>query len=151
MNKPVKQRVTVVHKMGKAKYLLLMAVLTLAQGCVVMDIERPEFHFLSEKSIQEEMTKLADVLGELSKHVVNPNIDTASRQRLVLAELDKVSDIAGEMGGDGIMTNFAVMNQYMGAFLYDVNTARKYVNFTNPDFKPAGQLMRSCQSCHSTL
>jgi len=83
-----------------------------------------------------------------------PNADSCDDEQLyqsVHAELDKIERIASGLGGPDTITNYSVINRYMGAFLYDVTVAREFAERDPPNYVPAFRLLKSCQACHESM
>jgi len=90
-------------------------------------------------------------LGALAKYFFEKNLDEKQMYKGVHAELDKLERTASRLGGVDTITNYSVINRYMGAFLYDVRLAREFAEREPPNYEPAFRLIRSCQSCHESM
>ena len=124
----------------------------LLSGCTVVATEEPvRFHLINELQLRSEMQRMANriiVLTEMSMAEENPG--TASRND-VLLELNRIQQIARGLRGDEEVTNYSVINRYMGSFLYDVEVAKQFAKRDPPNFVPSNRLVKSCLSCHQSI
>jgi hypothetical protein len=131
------------------RYGLLLA-LSLS-GCAV-SVEKPvRFHYLPPAVLQSDMQQMADQLGAMATTIVDTQLTNMERRTRVLPMLARIESIAQGIEQGEVITNYSVVDRYMGAFLYDVNVAQEFVLRTPPNLVPAGRLIKSCMSCHDSL
>jgi len=109
------------------------------------------YHVMSDDQLHGEMRSMVVDIRKLLEIYLDSDYPEPQRQNSALAYLDNIERTAEGIGGDEKITNFSVINQYMGAFLYDVGIARDFVEKSPPNYFPAGALIKSCTSCHQTL
>ncbi len=97
------------------------------------------------------MRLMAEELATLSNLSLDTSRTEESKTADVLAGLERIEAIASDLGGDDVVTNYSVINRYMGAFLYDVQLAREFALRDPPNHFPASTLVKSCLSCHQSL
>lgn len=131
---------------------LVTVFMLLVSGCTVVATEEPvSFHLINELQLRSEMQRMAKrivVLTEMSMAEENPG--TASRND-VLLELNQIQQIAWGLRGDEEVTNYSVINRYMGSFLYDIEVAKQFAKRDPPNFVPSNRLIKSCLSCHQSI
>jgi|GEM_PF-2805843 len=131
-------------------YVLLTGCQNL-QPRPLTDNSNATFHAIGDNTLHDEMRKMAAELRVL----VDVNLDTSQiepqRNQKALAALERLNTIADGLGGEGKITNYSVINDYMGAFLYDVAVAEEFARRTPPNYFPAGSLIKSCLSCHQSF
>lgn len=69
----------------------------------------------------------------------------------MLTSLDRIAARARQVGGDGAVTNYSVVNDYMDGFLEDVAVSREFAAREPPNLVPANRLVPSCLACHRSL
>jgi hypothetical protein len=131
--------------------LLWVGILLLA-GCAVVATEEPtNFHLISDLQLRSVMQGMANrivVLTELSMTEDNPG---AADRNEILLELNRIQQIARGLRGESEVTNYSVINRYMGSFLYDIEVAKQFAKHDPPNFVPANRLVKSCLSCHQSI
>ena len=114
--------------------------------------ENPQlFHVLSESDLSINMQAMADRIAVLSLFALDDTLSAQQKQDKVVPLLNSIELIASELDQGGAVTNYSVINRYMGAFLYDVAMARRLAMAERPDFLPAQRLIKSCLSCHAAI
>ena len=109
------------------------------------------FHVLSESEVSVNMQAMADRITVLSLVALDDKLSLEQKRDKVLPLLDSIELIASELDHDGAVTNYSLINRYMGAFLYDVTVARRLANGNPPNLLPAQRLIKSCLSCHASI
>lgn len=109
------------------------------------------FHVLSESDVSVNMQAMADRITMLSLLALDDKLSLEQKRDKVVPLLDSIELIASELDHDGAVTNYSVINRYMGAFLYDVAVARRLANGDPPNLLPAQRLIKSCLSCHASI
>jgi len=133
-------------------YRLIPFYLVLTCGsCATTESEKRAYQIIHEPALHSEMQAMANSLGELAILYFDSDHDDARLYRSVQDELAKIERIASRLGGEDTITNYSVINNYMGAFLYDVKLAREFADRDPPNYVPAFRLLRSCQSCHESM
>lgn len=161
-NKSVSSRESVSYSNGLERklYLLVLSIFTYLSitGCTLLESEPEsameidgEFHVIGEIQLHTEMRKMSKELNKLVNIYMDSRLQEPDRKNEALSSLDRIQSIADELGGSKTITNFSVINDYMGAFLYDVNVAKAFINRNPPNYYPAGSLIKSCLSCHRSL
>lgn len=97
--------------------------------------------------MSERMHGMSDELLVITTLTAQPTL--TSTERLELLKRLRALSIRAQSLDNGV-TNYSVINRYMGAFIYDVGIAEKFANKTPPNYVPANRLINSCISCHST-
>jgi hypothetical protein len=131
-----------------------IAISTMLVGCATLNqdvtVDQNSFHLLSEKNVQFDMQQMAINLSAILGTTLDETASVESQSASIVPILDKIQRIAYELGGEGL-TNYSVINRYMGAFLYDVGIAREFALRSPPNLVPAGRLVKSCMSCHDSF
>lgn len=139
--------------MQRSSYAVLVALI--CSACAVPDnvrsVESADFHFASEIELRQRMQSMADRIGAIAKTSMSQDLTLENQQDIVLPLLDEIETIATEIDGASTVTNYSVINQYMGAFLYDVTVARQFALKSPPNLLPARRLIKSCLSCHESI
>lgn len=135
------------------KKLVSLSLITLLTGCAVMD--HPEdsplgFHVISDTALRWNMQDMAVSLGEILNITLDESLTPDEQSASVIPILGRIELIAYDIGGDRL-TNYSVINQYMGAFLHDVGVARDFAQREPPNLVPAGRLVKSCLACHESI
>jgi hypothetical protein len=97
------------------------------------------------------MQTMADRLSAVAFVTLNAELTPEQQRAEILPLLDSIKTIAASIDGDDAVTNYSVVNRYMGAFLYDVGLARKFASREPPNLIPAQRLIKSCLSCHESI
>lgn len=139
-----------------SRWALGLLLLSGQSACIHMEERDPRFHIEMQSHLHEGMNDMAQevaFLTELSVSGLEKEGKTTEPHGKgeVLDSLDRIKLIAEGIGGAGVVTNYSVINRYMGAFLYDVNIAREFAERTPPNYFPAYSLIKSCLSCHDSL
>lgn len=133
----------------------LAFLVLLLNACAAPDsLNNPEsahFHILSESQVRTGMQQMANRIHSIANTSLNEEISLEQRRDRILPMLDDIESIAGELDGDQAITNYSVINRYMGSFLFDVSVARKFVQRNPPNLLPAQRLIKSCLSCHDSI
>ena len=141
---------------GRRSARTLITALLLPLSACVAPPDKPEtpFHVIDEHLLHNHMQTMSTHLYEVAELTMDVS-DTAGGnpglQAQVLAQLDAIEGIARSIDADNAVTNWSVINRYMGAFIYDVLVAREFAADEPPNYVPANRLIRSCLSCHSSL
>ena len=128
--------------------LCSLLVLTLCVSCALSEEKSDEYRTIHESVLRSDMKTMANSLGVLANLHFETDIGDAQRQYMVIRELGTIEEIASGIGGDDVVTNYSIINRYMGAFLYDVSLAKQFANREPPNYIPANRLLNSCMSCH---
>jgi len=130
---------------------MLMAS-SLVSACSMPEEKPMRFHYLSPGAVQTDMQHMADQLALVAITVMDSESTDPARREQILPMLDRIETIAANLaGGDEVVTNYSVINHYMGAFLYDVGVARQFAIREPANLLPAGRLVKSCMSCHESM
>lgn len=131
---------------------LITVFILFSAGCTVVTTEEQvNFHLLSEHQLRSEMQRMANhivILTEMSMAEDNPA--SASRSEILL-QLNQIQQIARGLRGEAEVTNYSVINRYMGSFLYDIEVAKQFARRDPPNFVPSNRLVKSCLSCHQSI
>ena len=106
---------------------------------------------ITETKLRGDMLNLSDSIREIADITMDKDITLLMQRSRILPLLDNIEGVAGGLGGGPVVTNYSVINYYMGAFLYDVSIARKFANREPPNIVPAGRLINSCLACHRSI
>lgn len=141
--------------MAKTKTIFLLLVLLMASlfgACSTIEKEPTHFHYLSPTIVQSDMQNMADQIALITLTLLNADSTNEESQKKVLSMLDRIENIAQTftVGGEAL-TNYSVINRYMGAFLYDIGIAREFALREPANLLPAGRLVKSCMSCHDSI
>jgi hypothetical protein len=138
--------------MNRIKWVVCtLSAFVLSASCTLSQEKTYEYRTIHENVLRRDMQTMADSLGVLAELYFKTEVTDAQRHDIVHKELNTIERIASGIGGGEIITNYSVINRYMGAFLYDVNLAREFANRNPPNFVPANRLMNSCLSCHASI
>lgn len=74
------------------------------------------FHVLSESDMSVNMQAMADRITVLSLVALDDKLSLEQKRDKVVPLLDSIELIASELDHDGAVTNYSVINRYMGAF-----------------------------------
>lgn len=144
-----------IHVRFRAVVVYLVSIGSLT-GCQSMPENaseelKPKFHVLDSTVLHAEMRLMTAELQVLVDTYLDNSLLEPARQKKSLAALDRIQSIASGIGGGDIVTNYSVLNDYMGAFLYDVSIAKEFVVSTPPNYFPSGRLIQSCLACHQSM
>jgi len=109
------------------------------------------YHTLGDANLHAQMQEMAIEIRALIDVYYEHDLEESARQDRALASLSRIQNIADDLGGENKITNYSVINEYMGAFLYDVEIARGFILQNPPNYFPAGTLIKSCLSCHQSI
>jgi hypothetical protein len=136
----------------KLTFLFVIVVASFFSGCSIPEEKPTNFHYLSPDVVQNDMQLMADQLALIALTLLDAQSTDAERRQQILPRLDRIETIATTLeGGDQVVTNYSVINHYMGAFLYDVNVARQFALREPANLIPSGRLVKSCMSCHESI
>ena len=137
---------------AKSKALIYMLVALLVGACSAIEKKPDRFHHLTPIAIQTDMQEMADQLALITLTLLNSDSTDEVRRQKILPMLDRIETIAQSITAGGeVITNYSVINNYMGAFLYDVGIAQEFAQREPANLLPAGRLVRSCMSCHESI
>jgi len=137
----------------KSPRLWILSVLTLV-SCSPMPIEENKeqsFHLISDEELSQGMQRMAEKVSLLALFSLDSDMSTEQKRMMILPLLNNIESIASDINGDGAVTNYSVINRYMGSFLYDVSLAREFANRQPPNLFPAQRLIKSCMACHESI
>lgn len=147
--------VTVIAAIRLSRRLILSMLITagLLTGCAAIEDEETSqsFHVISETKLHSNMQLMASMLSTITAEIMDNSKSPETKRDQVIPLLDQIEVVAGTLGGGPVVTNYSVINRYMGAFLYDVSIARRFANSEPPNLVPAGRLVKSCLSCHDSI
>jgi len=139
-------------KHGRLFQLLLYAALSfLCNACALSESKNTYYQVIHEPALHAQMRTMANSLGILAFHFFEKKLNDDQMYNIVNTELRKIEQTASQIGGKDAITNYSVINRYMGAFLYDVGLAREAADQEPPNFSPAFRLIKSCQACHESM
>ena len=138
-----------VNRSGRV--ISMLAVVILGSGCATAEREPADFHVLSEAELSIDMKAMADRVGGIAIVSLDQTLTDEQRRQKILPLLDGIEVIARAVKGEGVVTNYSLINRYMGSFLYDVANARDFANRQPPNLVPAQRLIKSCLSCHQSI
>lgn len=128
-----------------------LSMLVTITGCVSIPDKSYEYRSIHESALHSDMRAMATSLRVLAELNFDTEISAVQQQGIVQRELSNVERIATGIGGGDVITNYSVINRYMGAFLYDVGLAKEFADRDPPNYVPANRLIKSCLSCHSSI
>jgi len=138
-------------KIRSHRIFLYICLFALCTACAISEPRRLSYQVIHEPALHSEMRTMGVSLGTLAKYYFEKDLDEKQLYDGVHAELNKLERTASRLGGVDTITNYSVINRYMGAFLYDVRLAREFAEREPPNFVPAFRLINSCQSCHESM
>lgn len=132
--------------------IMYLSVMVLASsGCATVEREPVDFHVMTETELRIDMKDMSDRIAGIAIVSLDNSLSAEQRRQRILPLLDGIEKIAEGVKGEGVVTNFSVINRYMGSFLYDVANAREFANRQPPNLVPAERLIKSCLSCHQSI
>lgn len=140
-------------KLKTLVYLVCISALAL-NSCSSVQVEEKktaDFHLITEPELHETMQTMANQIAAIALLSLDSEMNTDEQRARVLNLLDGIQASASELDGNGAVTNYSVVNRYMGSFLYDVELARQFVNRQPPNLIPAQRLVKSCLACHESI
>lgn len=152
------RKATIGNRVRKLSVVTLTtAALVVAFGAWVFKVSAEDSLDIMAKRIHHEYLLLQDMYS-MSASVISlfalaslDQIDEEERQKRILAELDKLEEIARLQIDNVEVLNYSVVSPYLGSFLHDVGMAREFALMDPPNFKPATGLIESCLLCHENL
>jgi hypothetical protein len=132
-------------------WIFIPLFLVVISGCANRVATSHQFHVISEDELRGEMLKLADYIGEVADITVAEETTLHIQRDRIIPLLNNIASVASGLGGGQVVTNYSVINYYMGAFLYDVSVALKFAYKNPPNIVPAGRLINSCLACHRSF
>ena len=141
---------TYAHK--SSNWLALIVLLVLNVSCASNSGNRSlskNVHVYNSVDMSNRMKGMSAELLTITT-LTSQSTLTPSEHNELLKRLQSLSLKARTIGGEGVVTNYSVINQYMGAFIYDVELAKQFANMDTPNYVPANRLVKSCISCHDT-
>lgn len=137
---------------GKVVYLLLLVMAISSCATAEPEPQKPiGFHVMSQSELSIDMNAMSDRLGGIAIISLDQTLSDIQRRQKILPLLDDIEQIAQGIKGEDVVTNYSIINRYMGSFLYDVANARKFANRQPPNLVPAQRLIKSCLSCHQSI
>lgn len=133
--------------MTKLSIILLLAFNISCASDTVRPTIDENVHLYNSVNLSNKMHGMSEDLFVITTLTTQSSLTSAEHEQLV-QKLRALSTKASSLG-DGV-TNYSVINQYMGAFIYDVELALQFANKNPPNYVPANRLIRSCISCHDT-
>ena len=137
---------------GRVMYLFIVGCLS--SSCALVEREPKEpasFHVMSESELSIDMNAMGELIGGIAIVSLDQSLSDEARRRRILPLLDGIEQIARGVKGENEVTNYSVINRYMGAFLHDVANARSFAYRQPPNLVPAERLIKSCLSCHQSI
>ena len=138
--------------LSRVMYLFVLGCLS--SGCTTVErepVEPVNFHVMSETELSIDMNAMGERIAGIAIISLDQSLTNEQRRQRILPLLDSIEQIAEGVKGAGEVTNYSVINRYMGAFLYDVANARYFANRQPPNLVPAERLIKSCLSCHQSI
>jgi len=111
----------------------------------------PRYHVLSHHELSSGMQSMADRIRSIATVSLNMDMSDDDQRDIIVPLLDGIEHIAADLDGENSVTNYSVINRYMGAFLYDVGLAREFALRDPPNLVPSQRLIKSCLSCHESI
>lgn len=136
------------------RVMYLCVIGCLSSGCATVErepIEPANFHVMSESELSIDMNAMGEQIAGIAIVSLDRSLSGEERRQRILPLLDAIEQIARGVKGEGEVTNYSVINRYMGSFLYDVANAREFANRQPPNLVPAERLIKSCLSCHQSI
>lgn len=131
--------------------LISLYLLTTCTACAMSQNKTIEYRVIHETALRSDMRTMAASLGVLAELYFNTTVSEAVLRETVHKELDNIKKISTNIRSGDVVTNYSVINRYMGAFLYDVEVAKQFADRDPPNYVPANRLLNSCMSCHSSF
>lgn len=133
----------------KAVGIGFLLLATACSGIPTTNTDTTNIHLYESVDMSSRMHAMSAELLHIHINTMRSEL-TANEHQELLTRLRALEGMAKAIGGDGVITNYSVINQYMGAFIYDVQLAQKFANKTPPNYVPANRLVKSCESCHDS-
>ncbi len=138
------------------RVMCMLVLVIVNSGCATaehepVDVEPVDFHVISESELSIDMKAMGDRLGGIAIISLDQSLTDEQRRQRILPLLNGIQEIAEGVKGKGVVTNYSVINRYMGSFLYDVANAQEFANRQPPNLVPAERLIKSCLSCHQSI
>jgi hypothetical protein len=131
--------------------LVLISLLCVAVvfGCAqIRKVTYPnDYVYLEQKQLRSKMALLSFYMRQLDEVLLDYSIVGDDQQQRILYLLNKVDDLTAEFGS-GVTTNHLVIDDHIGEFKIDVNTAIRGARANPPNYFALGRLAGSCTSCH---
>ncbi len=136
---------------GRMMCTLVVVILSSSCATAEREHEPADFHVMSQTELGIDMKAMADRIGGIAIVSLDQSLTDEQRRQKILPLLSEIEEIAEGVKGEGMITNYSVINRYMGSFLYDVANAREFASRQPPNLVPAQRLIRSCLSCHQSI
>ncbi len=138
------------------RVMYMLVVVILISGCAIaerepVNVEPVDFHIMSQSELSVDMQAMSERIAGIAIVSLDGSMSDEQRRQKILPLLNGIEVIAQGVKGEGVVTNYSVINRYMGSFLYDVANARNFANRQPPNLVPAERLINSCLSCHQSI
>ena len=133
------------------RVMCMIILIIVNTGCATADRDFVDFHVMSESELGIDMRAMGDRIGGVAIVSLDQSLNDEQRRQRILPLLNEIEEIARGVKSEGVVTNYSVINRYMGSFLYDVANARQFANRQPPNLVPAQRLIKSCLSCHQSI
>lgn len=137
-----------------SRVMCMLVLGIMSSGCATVERESGEpvnFHVMSETDLSVDMNAMGERIAGIAIVSLDQSLSAEQRRERILPLLNGIEQIAMGVKSEGVVTNYSVINRYMGSFLYDVANARKFANRQPPDLRPAERLIKSCLNCHQSI
>lgn len=131
--------------------LALWLTLTSCAPVSMLGSKAEPVHIIADTELHDAMQDMADRIAVIALLSVDSNLHIEKKRNRIIPLLDEIQTIASDIDGNGAVTNFSVVNRYMGSFLYDVSLAKQFASQQPPNLVPAERLIKSCLSCHESI
>jgi len=131
--------------------LVLATSLVSCTPIAVTENQSDTFHLISDTELSQGMQNMANRISIIALLGMNDDMGAEQKRIRVISLLDEIESLASSIDGHGSVTNYSVINRYMGSFLYDVSLARQFANRQPPNLVPSQRLIKSCMACHESL
>jgi len=111
----------ILKKIQPHRIFLYICLFALCTACALSEPRRLNYQIIHEPALRSEMRSMGINIGTIANYYFEKDVDDKQLYKGVHAELDKLERTASRLGGVDTITNYSVINRYMGAFLYDVN------------------------------
>lgn len=111
-------------------------------------LERDTYH---RALLREDMRAMTISVRKLLVLDAQSEVSEEERHRQVMRELDNLEGTARVVQEDGEISNYSLLNPYLGSFLHDISMAREFALQSPPNYQPATWLIKSCLFCHKHI
>ncbi|RDH81607.1 MAG: hypothetical protein DIZ80_16175 [endosymbiont of Galathealinum brachiosum] len=109
-----------------------------------------DFTYVEDREVKSLMRKMSKGVERLGQIAEKASTNNRTQQQQIISELGDLQSIAARLSAGHTQTNQLFIRDHIEQFITDIGEAKMFAKTTPPDYSKIGDIVNSCEECHTS-